>query len=536
MSRSGPRAVLVGLPGAGKSTVGRRVARALGVDFLDTDTALEESAGTTVPDYFRHHGEASFRALEHDVVTRTLAEHDGVLALGGGAVLDPRTRAALAAHPVVLLEVGVDDALDRLRGSAERPLLVGDPAGRLARLREERAPVYAEVATTVVDTTGRSTRDVAEEIVRLLPTRIPVGGADGYDVVVGNGLDHEVVRAVTGAGPAALAPRAFVAHAPATAQRARRVAAVLEGAGVGAVLHELPDAEDAKALDAAAACWDHLGTERFGREDVVVAVGGGATTDVAGFVAASWLRGVRLVNVPTTLLGMVDAAVGGKTGINTAAGKNLVGSFHPPSAVVCDLDTLTTLPAPDLRAGLAEVVKCGFIAEEEILHLVEADDGRAATDASAPVLRRLVELAVAVKARVVGEDLHEAGLREILNYGHTFAHAVERVEGYRWRHGDAVAVGMVFVAELAHAAGLLDAALVTRHRRVLEAVGLPTAYSGASWEELAEAMAHDKKVRGNALRFIVLTDVAHPTVLRDPAPEHLQAAYGAVSRAVGSAL
>nr|WP_245862780.1 3-dehydroquinate synthase [Georgenia soli] len=354
---------------------------------------------------------------------------------------------------------------------------------------------------------------------------MPVTGTAGYDVVVGRGLDDEVVRLVGEAS------RALLLHARATAPLARRHAAALEAAGVTAVLHTLPDAEDAKTLEVVARCWDLLGDERFGREDVVVAVGGGATTDVAGFVAASWLRGVRLVNVPTTLLGMVDAAVGGKTGINTAHGKNLVGAFHPPAGVVCDLDALTTLPVADLRAGLAEVVKAGFIADERILSLVEADGGLAAQDPGSDVLRELVERAVAVKARVVGEDLREAGLREILNYGHTFGHAVERTEGYRWRHGDAVAVGMVFAAELARAAGILAADVADRHRSVLGLLELPTTYRGGRWADLHDAMAHDKKVRGNVLRFVVLEDVARPTVLRGPAPEHLEAAYAAVTGA-----
>ena len=225
---------------------------------------------------------------------------------------------------------------------------------------------------------------------------------------------------------------------------------------------------------------------------------------------------------------MVDAAVGGKTGINTAAGKNLVGAFHPPAGVVCDLTTLATLPTDDLRAGLAEVIKAGFIADAQILRLVEADGGTGARTPGSAVLRELVERAVAVKARVVSEDLREAGLREILNYGHTFAHAIERTEGYRWRHGDAVAVGMVFAAELAHAAGILDAAGVQRHRELLTMVGLPVSYAGGSWPELLEAMTHDKKVRGNALRFVLLEDIGRPTVLRGPEPAHLEQAYARV--------
>ncbi|MFC7406172.1 3-dehydroquinate synthase [Georgenia alba] len=516
-----PLLVLVGLPGAGKSTVGRLLAERLGVAFLDTDAAVEAAAGTTIAEYFAVHGEAAFRELEHQEVRRALTTHPGVLALGGGAVLDARTRQALAGHRVVHLDVPDSAALERLRDARDRPLLVGDPTGRLAALRTERAGLYEEVATATVDTSAVRPGEIAAHLAGLVPSRIPVGGQ--YDVLVGHHLEREVVAAVAGA------TSALLVHAPATADQAGDLARRIESAGVQTHLHELPDAEDAKTLAAAADCWQRMGAVRLGREDVVVAVGGGATTDVGGFVAATWLRGIRLVNVPTTLLGMVDAAVGGKTGINTTAGKNLVGAFHPPAAVVCDLEALRSLPDADLRAGLAEVVKCGFIADETILRLIEDDGGSAARRPGSPVLRELVERAVAVKARVVGEDLREAGLREILNYGHTFAHAVERVEGYRWRHGDAVAVGMVFVAELAHACGLLDAAVVDRHRRLLETLGLPTSYRGADLAALTEAMRHDKKTRGGALRFVALTEVGRTTVLRAPAEEALETAFRAVS-------
>ncbi|MCL2424602.1 MAG: 3-dehydroquinate synthase, partial [Micrococcales bacterium] len=258
------------------------------------------------------------------------------------------------------------------------------------------------------------------------------------------------------------------------------------------------------------------------RSDVVVGLGGGATTDVAGFVAATWLRGVPVVQIPTTLLGMVDAAVGGKTGINTPEGKNLVGAFHPPAGVVCDLSTLATLPRTDLVAGLAEVVKCGFIADPVIVDLVV--DAQA-TDPSSPVLHELVRRAVQVKADVVGQDLRESYLREILNYGHTFAHAIEQVEQYRWRHGEAVSVGMVYAAELARLAGMCDDGLVDRHRQVLTALGLPTTYRGDRWDQLFTAMRRDKKARGSLLRFVVLAALGQPVRLEGPDPAMLAAAY-----------
>jgi 3-dehydroquinate synthase len=260
-----------------------------------------------------------------------------------------------------------------------------------------------------------------------------------------------------------------------------------------------------------------------------VAVGGGSVTDLAGFVAATWLRGVAVVHVPTTLLGMVDAAVGGKTGINTAQGKNLVGAFHEPSGVLCDLDVLETLPRADLVAGLAEVVKCGFIADPAILDLVEGAPAAAASPGS-PVLRELVERSVRVKAGVVSADLREAGLREILNYGHTLGHAIEKLEAYGWRHGHAVSVGLAYAAALGRLSGRLDAATADRHSEVLRLLGLPVTYRGDAWPRLHEAMRVDKKTRGATLRFVVLDGLARPGILSGPDEALLRAAYEEITR------
>jgi len=265
----------------------------------------------------------------------------------------------------------------------------------------------------------------------------------------------------------------------------------------------------------------------------VVTVGGGATTDMGGFVAATWLRGVKVVHMPTTLLGMVDAAVGGKTGMNTTEGKNLVGAFHEPRGVLCDLATLETLPRPELVSGMAEVVKCGFIADPEILTIVERSPEAAMAPGSSE-LRELVERAIQVKLDVVAADFKETGGsaghpgREALNYGHTLGHAIERAESYQWRHGEAISIGMVFVAELARLDGRLDPSTAERHRSVLSSVGLPTSYDGASWDELLATMRIDKKSRGDLMRFVVLEDLGRPVVLEGPSPEMLRTAFGSV--------
>ncbi len=356
-------------------------------------------------------------------------------------------------------------------------------------------------------------------------TTLQVTGASPYDVVIGNGLmDRLVPMLGDGVRRVALIHDAEQPFLGAPARSA------LIDAGYELHRIPLPSGEAAKTPQVAFGAWETLGSTGFTRSDAVVTVGGGATTDMGGFIAATWLRGVRVVHVPTTLLGMVDAAVGGKTGMNTGAGKNLVGAFHEPAGVLCDLDLLLTLPNAELVSGMAEVVKCGFVADPEILRLVETDPS-AALDPASPVLRELVERAVAVKVEVVGTDLRETGGvgghpgREVLNYGHTMAHAIERATDYEVRHGEAVALGMVFVAELARLSGHLDDETAARHAATLGLVGLPTSWRGAPFEELLATMRVDKKSRGDLLRFVVLDGLAQPAVLEGPDEALLRSSY-----------
>ena len=362
------------------------------------------------------------------------------------------------------------------------------------------------------------------------PTRIAVTAERPYEVLVGHGL--------LGALPALLGDdvrRVALIHPPTLVALAESVVRLLREAGYAPVRIDVPDAEAAKTAEVATYCWSVLGKAGFTRSDAVVGLGGGSTTDLAGFVAASWLRGVRLVSVPTSLLGMVDAAVGGKTGINTAEGKNLVGAFYEPAGVLCDLDTLVTVPAADLVGGLAEVVKCGFIADPQILVRVEADPDGARTPDS-PVLRELVERSIRVKAKVVSADLYEATSvgsrvgRELLNYGHTLGHAIERREHYRWRHGEAVSVGLVFAAELARQSGRLDEPTAARHATVLGSLGLPTSYAADAFDDLVATMGLDKKTRGSTLRFVVLNGLASAEILTGPSADLLRSAYAGVAR------
>ena len=635
--------LLVGLPGAGKTTVARLLAAALGVQATDTDAEIRRRARMTIPQIFAREGEESFRDRETRALRAVLgaqAGAQGVVALGGGAVLREENRALLAGRTVIHLSASPSTAAAHVGDGAGRPVVnpaadsdavragagpgaaAGGAAGaaavlaRMEALHAQRGPLYAQVSTLTVPTDGLTPEQVAALVLvalgaqapdtarvlsavarpgppfrprtgaarrntapagaaaadgaadaastpapasaaragtapgpaaagggRAVPVppsrplepdpsgvlRLGVAGARPYDVVVGHDLSDEIVRGVVGAAGGGAGGVALI-HADALADRAGAVRAALTGAGLRVGLVEVPGGEAAKTAAVLESVWGRLGELRLGRDGAVVGLGGGATTDLAGFAAATWLRGVPVVQVPTTLLAMVDAAIGGKTGIDTPAGKNLVGAFHAPAAVVCDLDALAGLPAAELRAGLGEVVKCGFIADPVILDRVLADPADLKRW-DAPVLAELVARCAAVKAAVVGVDPAEAGAREILNYGHTCAHAIERVTGYAWRHGEAVAVGCVFAAEVARALGRLDPAVVALHRQALSAAGLPVSFEqGAGrFEELIRAMASDKKVRAGRIRMVLLDDVARPVRGVVPDETVLRAAHGAVT-------
>ena len=360
-------------------------------------------------------------------------------------------------------------------------------------------------------------------------TRIGVGGERPYEVVVGHGAAGEL-PSLMGADVRTV----VVIHPAGLGELARPVLSALRRAGYQVHAEPIPDGEAAKDIVVAAGLWSRLAAHRLTRSDAIVGLGGGAATDLAGFTAATWLRGVRLVLMPTTLLAVVDAAVGGKTAVNIPEGKNLVGAFYPPAGVVADLDALACLPRAEYVSGLAEVIKAGFSADPVILELIEAGPERAGQPGG-PHERELIERAVRVKATVVTADLREAGPREILNYGHTLGHAIERAEGYQIRHGAAVAIGMVYAAAVARRAGRLDAATGERHRAILAATGLPTGYRPGAWPQLREGMAVDKKSRASRLRLVVLDGLARPGILDDPPEDLLERAYADLNEPKGRA-
>jgi 3-dehydroquinate synthase len=353
-------------------------------------------------------------------------------------------------------------------------------------------------------------------------TRITVGGERPYDVLVGTDIMGELPGLVGGR------PRTVVLiHSEGLEPLARPAGEAMAAAGHTVHTETVPAGELAKDIAVATKLWSRLAALKASRSDAIVGLGGGAVTDLAGFVAATWMRGVPVVLVPTTLLGIVDAGVGGKTAINIPAGKNLVGAFHPPAGVLADLGALRTLPRREYVNGMAEVIKAGFIADPAILDLIERDPAAATTPGGAPE-RELTERAIRMKADVVAADLREAeaGRRETLNYGHTLGHAIERAERYQIPHGEAVAVGMMFAAEVGRLSGRLDDVTAKRHGEILTAVGLPTSYAGqASWEQLRDTMGVDKKTRGSRLRLVVLDGLARPGILDDPPEQLLAGAY-----------
>lgn len=626
--------VLVGLPGAGKTTVARLLAQVLGVQVTDTDAEIRRRARMTIPEIFAAEGEEGFRDREHRALYAVLdspAAAQGVIALGGGGVLRAENRALLEGRTVIHLSAQPETAAAHVGDGEGRPLIgpgadsdqaraaregaawsrAGSVLERMEALHAQRAPLYAEVASLTVPTDGLSPQQVAALILvalgvevpstaralaaldlpsqgrahddahhhhpeatsaagqgphgRAVPSepsepsessavpaqpgpapscrepqsqdaglrRIPVGGSRPHEVLIGHGLAEQLVEAVA-AAPGGGAGAVAIIHADALTGPAASYEERLVRAGLRVGRIEVPGGEAAKTTEVLDRVWTELGGLRLGRDGLVVGVGGGATTDLAGFAAATWLRGVPVVQAPTTLLAMVDAAVGGKTGINSQAGKNLVGAFHPPSAVIADLDALATLESDELRAGLAEVVKCGFIADPVILDLILADPADALVRDS-PVLAELVARSVAVKAEVVGQDLTESGLREILNYGHTYAHAIEKATGYGWRHGEAVAVGCVFAAEVSHRCGRLGADALALHRQAFSALGLPVDFpqGRGRWEEMRDLMLSDKKVRAGALRMVLLDAVAAPVRTAAPTEAVLQEAHRAVTGGTG---
>ena len=531
-----PVAVLIGMPGAGKTRVGGEVAQMLGVRFTDSDEVIEQRAGMRITEYFSEYGEPKFRELESQVIADLLHTANGIVSLGGGAPMTESVRRNLQKYisqggKVVYLQADPQEAMERARRGGNRPMLAGDADARWRALYEERDPVFDAVANVHVHTRGSSPQHAARKVMDMVMEHdVHVTGTSitPYDVRIGVGTSNHLAE-VLGDRPVRIA----LIHTAPVQRHSDRARALLRQAGYEVSDVLIPDAEAGKTIEVANGIWQRLGNEGFTRSDAVVGLGGGAATDLAGFVAATWMRGIRYVNCPTSLLAMVDASTGGKTGINTPQGKNLVGSFYTPAGVLADMRALETLPNDIFIEGLGEVAKSGFIRDPEILSILENHaqqlrEFNGSTFLGSPledVVAELIERTVKVKAYHVSNDLREAGLREFLNYGHTLGHAIEQIEHFKWRHGNAVAVGCVFAAELSNILGYIDQDLVDYHRQLLGSLGLPISWSVGDWDSVLALMHRDKKARGNTLRFVVLEGVGHPIHLDDPPIEAVHEAF-----------
>jgi shikimate kinase/3-dehydroquinate synthase len=497
--REGENLVITGFMGAGKTSVGQEVARRLGREFVDVDALIEAREGMAVADIFARRGEAHFRCLEA-ALCRELAARSGlVVATGGGTLIPGASHEILGASgPVVCLTASPDEILRRLETAQDRPLLgAPDRRARIAALLAERAETYRRIPLQI-DTTGLTVAQVADRVMAVIDTppatTIPVRAPGGtYAIHLGRELlprTGSLLRAQDLSGRLVLVTNPTVGDLYAAS-----VVESLETAGFRAATCIVPDGEAYKTLDTVRQLYDGFIEAGLDRRGAVLALGGGVIGDLTGFAAATYLRGVPLVQLPTTLLAVVDASVGGKAAVDHPRGKNLVGAFKQPALVIADLDALSTLPATELANGLAEVVKAGLIGDAALFEQLEAHG-------PAPLLW-LVERAVRVKVAIVEEDPYERGRRAALNLGHTFGHALELLSGYSLRHGEGVSIGLAAATRLSAQMGLCDPALVGRVEGVLLRLGLPTTYRGHTPAQVCQAMATDKKRRGETLCFVL---------------------------------
>jgi 3-dehydroquinate synthase len=497
-----PNIIITGFMGTGKTAVGQAVAERLGRVFIDMDEIIEQRAGKSIQAIFEEDGEAEFRRMEADLCRELAAERDIVVATGGGALVSQANREVLAHGGVLIcLTAAPKDIHRRLQATGDRPLLsVPDRQQRIIELLRQRAAAY-EAIPHQIDTGTLGIEEVAEQVIRLArrhgtdPNRVPVHYPGGsYEILIAPGLLMETGFLVAEAGlrPGACA---VVTNPPIGKAHAQQLADGLSEVGFEPTMIEIPEGEAHKTLDVVAGLYDRFLAARLDRHSPVIALGGGVVGDVAGFAAASYLRGVPFVQVPTSLLAMVDASVGGKTGVDLPQGKNLVGAFKQPALVVVDPEVLKTLPALEFRSGLAEVVKHGIIGDRDLFEHLEGHQKLELVD--------LITRAIQVKVNVVEADPFERGQRAVLNLGHTFAHALEVLSQYRLRHGEAVSIGLLAACRLANRLELCDPSLAQRVEGLLTGLELPVRYIGPEPDQVVEAMATDKKRSGKRLRFVL---------------------------------
>jgi len=513
--------------GTGKTDVGEEVARRLGRSFVDMDAEIEVRAGKSIPRIFAEDGERTFRGMEATLCEELSAREGTVIATGGGALVDPDNRALMmSSGTVVCLTCDVDEILRRVSaaGDPDRPLLdVADPRAEIERLLDIRREAYRAIPWQI-DTTGLSVEEVAARVVRIagiltLSVRCPGGE---YPIHIGDGALAHVGGALVAAGVPGGGRVAVVSNLVVAPLYSAQAEGALRSAGFEPFACTMPDGEQHKTLATVAALYDQFLAGGLDRSGTVLSLGGGVTGDVAGFAAASFMRGVCFVQVPTTLLAMVDASVGGKTGVDLPQGKNLVGAFKQPAAVIIDPAVLATLPTDEMRSGMAEVIKHGIIGAPDLFAELEA-----VSRGSEPAVRgSQIARALGVKIAIVEEDPFERGRRAALNLGHTVGHALERLSGFGLRHGEAVAIGMVAAARVAGELGWAAPSLAARIEAVLVAWGLPVRCPPFDADAIWEAMAHDKKRQGRVLRWVLPREIGQVEIVADVPQDRVRSVLG----------
>ena len=532
--------IITGFSGTGKSLVGRQLAHNLDWEFVDTDDEIVRQTGKPITDIFREDGEARFRELERQAIRDACKQKQLVIAIGGGAIVDPRNYELLSeAGLIICLEAKPETIYERLFREAAcspetevRPLLtVENPLERIRKLKATRQSDYAKADWTI-HTDYLSVREVVQEIIRtwgllcLSGRRQLLDNADkdiacvvatatqSYPVFVGYGLLGKLGEKIKKA--ALSGTITIISDENVFSLYGAEVEGILRSADFAANSFVVTPGEETKGMDHATKIYDFLVEHRAERDDIIIALGGGMVGDLAGFVAATFLRGMPWIQVPTSLVAMVDASIGGKVAVNHAEGKNLIGAFYQPDLVLADPHTLATLPQRELTSGWAEVIKHGLILDEEFVRFLENNVNKL-MKLEPELLTRAIASSSAIKARVISQDEKEReGKRTILNYGHTIAHGLEAATQYkRFLHGEAVAIGMVGAAKLSQRLGLLPSPAVERQQALLRKFGLPTGFSGLDLTEIARAMELDKKTKEKAIRWVLLQDIGRALVRSD---------------------
>ena len=529
---------LIGFSATGKSVIARRVAERLHWTFIDTDDEIVRLSGKTIPEIFKQDGENKFRQWERRVLKQACHKERVVIATGGGAIVDSENQQLLLQSSVVVcLEARPETIHQRLlhdtlysANPVVRPLLAGhNPLERIKHLKAKRQPYYA-IADWTVHTDNLTLDEVSLEVIKGwqygnkhqvsgkhsdeadLACRVETATAN-YPVFVGWGILDRLGEKMKNADLSGTAT--VISDEIVFSVYGARVEKTLHKAGFAVNFCVVPPGEASKNIDQASRIYDFLIEHRVERNDVIVALGGGMVGDLSGFVAATFLRGLSWLQVPTSLIAMTDASIGGKVAIDHPHGKNLIGAFYQPCLVLADVKTLATLSQRELTSGWAEVIKHGLILDADLLQILE-ESARDLIKLKPDITSKVIARSAAIKCRIVSEDEKETGIRVILNYGHTIAHGLEAASRYdRFLHGEAVAIGMMGAARLSYRLGLLSSAAVERQQAILQKFGLPTDCSGVSLADVFEAMELDKKVRDKAIRWILLEDIGRAVTRSD---------------------